>query len=610
MDRSRVMIVLAFLLVPLGGLEARLVHLQLLSSSGDAAPDLSNRRQSVEIVRPPRGRILDRQGRVLAMDQPCFDCYLVLEEYEKNPGPLAAVLKMAPEEFTQAVEAIYEKIEKQVHARPPAERARLYRRERRVPYLLKRNVGGAAIPIEIAPARYPGAVVRESLMRVYPYKEAGCHLIGYLGRANANENRFRELLQNGYFYEGFEELIGQDGVAQLYRRGAFHEELLGVAGVEKRYDSLLRGKPGLVILEREAGTSTKKTIDLKPAEPGQDLELTIDIYVQHAAERILAGPLHAAATVLDAADGSVIALASNRLYDPNDLTPPGNPAAVKAAMQDNENKPLMSRAFQDQFAAGSFFKVVTSVAGLEGKLIRAEDSLPCRGKFDEKRTHFNCWIWNEFRGMHGEVTLHQALEKSCNCYYYEVGRRAGVEAISHWARAMGLGSATGLDIPGEASGRMLDQGREEDAMMLAIGQSQLMVTPLQAAAMMAVIANGGSRVTPHVRRGNDQPPAPLGISAESLKEIRQGLYDVTHSSSGTAHNTRLKEFKAVGKTSSAQAEKGKESHAWFVGYAPYDAPKYVITVFMKNAGHGGQIAAPPAAQILEVLMAHKEPPTK
>lgn len=601
MDRTRVLIVLTFLLLPLGGLEARLIHLQLFSA-GEAAPDIQNRRQSVEIVRPARGRILDRRGRVLALDQPAFDCYLVLEEYEKNPGPLAATLKMSPEEFQEAVEAIYQKIEKQVQSRPANERARLYRRERRVPYLLKRNIGEAAIPIEIAPARYPGAVVRESLMRIYPYKEAACHLIGYLGRVTANENRFRELLQNGYFYEGFEELIGQDGVAQLYRRGAFHEELIGVAGVEKRYDTMLRGKPGLLLLEREAGTSTKKTIEIKPSEPGLDLELTIDIEAQRAAERILSGPLHGAAAVIDPNDGSVIALASNRLYDPNDLTPPGNAAKVRAAIQDNENKPLISRAFQDQFAAGSFFKVVTSVAGLEAKMVRADDALPCRGKFDERKSNFNCWIWNEFRGMHGEVTLHQALEKSCNCYYYEIGRRVGVESVSRWARSMGIGSATGLDIPGEAGGRIQDQGNESDAMMLAIGQSHLMVTPLQAAAMMSVIANGGSRIVPHARRGNAQPPVPLNIAAETLKEIRQGLYDVTHASGGTAHSTRLREFRAVGKTSSAQAERGKDSHAWFVGYAPYDAPKYAIAVFLKNAGHGGQMAAPPAALILEALM--------
>jgi penicillin-binding protein 2 len=365
-----------------------------------------------------------------------------------------------------------------------------------------------------------------------------------------------------------------------------------------------------VILEREAHTSASRTIEIKPADPGTSVELTIDIEVQRAVEKILAGTLLASAVVLDATDGSVVALVSNRSYDPNDFTPPGNSAAVRSALQDNENKPLLSRAFQDQFAAGSFFKVVTSIAGLEAKVVRADEVLYCRGKFDEKKTHFNCWIWNEFRGMHDRVTLHQALEKSCNCYYYEVGRRVGVEAISRWGRALGFGSPTGLDLPGEAGGRIPDQGREEDAMMLAIGQSHLMVTPLQAAVMMAAVANGGNRITPHLRRGNDAPPVPLQISADTLSEVRQGLYDVTHASSGTAHNTRLKEFKAVGKTSSAQADKGKESHAWFVGYAPYDAPKYVVAVFLKNAGHGGQMAAPPAAQILEALMGPKETPKK
>jgi penicillin-binding protein 2 len=603
------MLILVATLLPLGGLEARLVQLQLLTTT-ETSYDLANRRQSIEIVRPPRGPILDSKGREIAKDVPCFDCYLVLEEYEKNPGALGAALRMSPEEFQQAVEAIYEKIEKQMQSRPQNERARLYRRERRTPYLLKKDIKDAAIAIEVSPQRYPGAVVRESLMRLYPYRQAGCHLLGYLGRVTANENKFRELLQNSYFFEGFEELIGADGVAQLYRRGAFNEELIGVQALEKKYDEHLRGRSGLVILEREVGTSSRRTIEIKPSEPGKSLELTIDIEVQRAVEQILAGPLQAAAVVLDPSDGSVLALASNRGYDPNDFTPPGNVAAVRSALQDNDNKPLLSRAFQDHFAAGSFFKVVTSVAGLEGKLVRAEEILPCRGKFDEKRSHFNCWIWNEFRGMHNEVTLYQALEKSCNCYYYEVGRRVGVESISRWGRALGFGAPTGLDLPGEASGRIPDAGREEDAMMLAIGQSHLMVTPLQAAVMMAAIANGGHRVTPHLRRGNDTAPVALGISADTLQEIRKGLYDVTHASGGTAHNTRLKDFKAIGKTSSAQAEKGKESHAWFVGYAPYDAPKYVVAVFMRNAGHGGQMAAPPAAEILEVLMNPKESPRK
>src|SRR5262249_40444244 len=153
---------------------------QILTST-ETTYDLASKRQWIEIVRPPRGRILDAKGREIAKDVPCFDCYLVLEEHEKNPGPLAAALKMSPEEFQQAVEGIYEKIEKTLQSRPQNERARLYRRERRTPYLLKKDIKDAALTIEVSPHRYPGAIVRESLMRIYPYKEAGCHVLGYLG---------------------------------------------------------------------------------------------------------------------------------------------------------------------------------------------------------------------------------------------------------------------------------------------------------------------------------------------------------------------------------------------------------------------------------------------
>src|SRR6185436_3440588 len=282
MDRTRVTIMLALLLVPMGGLEARLVHLQLLTTT-ETTYDLAMKRQSVEIVRPQRGAILDRKGRLLAKDEPCFDCYIVLEEYEAAPSPLAAALKMSPEEFQQAIESIYEKIEKQTQLRPQNERTRIYRRERRTPYLLKKDIkDAAALAIEVAPQRYPGAMVRESLMRVYPQKDAFCHGIGYLGRVTANETKFRELLQNGYFFEGFEELIGQDGIAQLYRRGAFNEELIGVSALERKYDATLRGKSGLVILEREAHTSASRTIEIKPADPGTSVELTIDIEFQRA----------------------------------------------------------------------------------------------------------------------------------------------------------------------------------------------------------------------------------------------------------------------------------------------------------------------------------------
>ncbi len=612
MDRSRILILLGLLLLPLAGLEARLAQIQLADSPRYVG-DLQTRHRSVQMTAPPRGKIVDRCGRVLAENVRSFDCYLVLEEYEKSPGPLAELIGMPPDEFQQEIEKIYEKIEKQVLRRPERERRLLYRRERRTPYLVRRGIPfEAAISIETCPQRYPGAVVRESLKRAYswtaeshrratPKALPGSHLLGYLGRVTANESEFRGLLQDGYFYEGFEDLIGQDGIAQLYRRGVFHDQLIGRAGIERQYDEVLRGKPGLLILEREPGTSDKNVVEIKAAEAGRDVELTVDMELQEQVEEILAGPLHAAAVVMDPNTGAVLALASNRGFDPNDFTSPGNPAAVREALSDNVAQSLVSRAFARHYQLGSIFKVVTSAAGLEEKKVRPEELLPCRGKFIENSRFFACHIWNNYRMMHGEIALHEALERSCNCYYYEVGRRAGLPEVARWALALGFGAPTGIDLPGEAAGVVpRHQRQENDVLSLAIGQHELMVTPLQVAVMTSAVANGGLRVTPHLRRDSPPAPRPTGLSPQTVEAIRSGLHAVVHSPHGTAHSSGLREFGAAGKTSTAQAG-GNRNHAWFAGYAPHDKPRHTVVVFLEYGGHGGDAAAPLAAKVLAAL---------
>jgi len=609
MDRSRIFILLGLLLLPLAGLEARLAQIQLVDPRAYAG-DLQLTHQSVQLAAPTRGRILDARGRPLAEDQRSFDCYLVLEEHEKAPGLLTSLLGMTPEDLQQEIEKIYEKIEKHVLRRPAQERRLLYRRERRTPYILRRDIPlEAALAIETSPHLYPGAVVRESLKRACPWTtdphrrafpkgRPASHILGYLGRVTANEAEFRGLLQDGYLYEGFEELIGQDGIAQLYRRGVFHDQVIGRAGIERQYDEILRGKPGLLILEREPGTSRQRIVELKPAEPGRDVELTLDADLQAEVEVILAGPLPAAAVVMDPHTGAVLALASNRGYDPNDLTPPGNPAAVKEILADNEGRPLVSRAFARHYQLGSIFKVVTSTAGLEEKKVGTEELLPCRGKFLENSRFFACHIWNNYRMMHGELAIHEALERSCNCYYYEVGRRVGLPDVAKWALALGYGTPTGIDLPGEAAGVVpRRQLQENDVLSLAIGQHELMVTPLQVAVMMAVFANGGQRVTPHLRRDSPPAPRPVGLSPRTIEAVRAGLQAVVQSPHGTAHSSGLAEFGAAGKTSTAQAGRDR-NHAWFAGYAPSDRPRHVVVVLVEGGGHGGDVAAPLAAKIL------------
>ncbi len=612
MDRARIMVLLGIAALPLAGLEARLVQLQLIEP-GRFAGDLTARTSSIQMATPPRGRILDAMGRALAEDRRSFDCYLVLEEYEKDQGGLAAALGLTPEEIRQDVERIYEKIERQILRRPEGERRLLYRRERRTPYLLRQDIPlEAAFTIETCPDKYPGAVIRESLKRDYPWTteshrrlfpkaRPGSHITGYLGRVTASESEFRGLLQDGYLYEGFEELIGQDGIARLYRRGAFHELLIGRAGIERQYDAILRGKPGILVLEREAGKSERNVIELKPAEPGRDVELTVDIELQAQVEEIISGPLPAAAVVMDPRTGEVLALASNRGFDPNAVTPPSDPSAVREILSDNQKRPLVSRAFAAHFQLGSVFKVVTSVAGLEENKVRPDDLLPCRGKFLENSRFFACHIWNSHRMMHGELNLREALERSCNCYYYEVGRRVGLPALASWAAALGFGAPTGIDLPGEACGSLpRRQLQENDVLSLAIGQHELMATPLQAAVMMSAMANGGFRVTPRLRRGAPAAPRPLGISPRTIEAVRAGLQAVVQDPHGTAHSSGLQRFGAAGKTGTAQAGRDR-THAWFAGYAPHDKPRHVVVVLVEGGGHGGETAAPLAAKILEAL---------
>jgi len=607
MDRKRVLLLGALFLLPLAGLEARLVHLQILSHEKYVA-DLTNKRRSLEIAPAPRGRILDRAGKVLAEDRRAFELHLVLEEFEKEPGAverLALALDLPTDSIRQGIEKIYRRIEEQMDRRPRHERLRILAREKRTPYLLVRDLQAeVALTIETS-YRFPGAVVREGLRRNYPFRTAGCHLVGYLGKVGSEE--YGRLLEGGYFTEGFEEAVGEEAVAHLVRKGVFLEETVGREGAEKNFNEALRGKCGLVVFAREPGRP-REVEDVLPVVPGKDVDLTIDIGLQQFVEKVLeAAPDEAAAVVLDPRSGEIFVLASNRLFDPNRFTPPAKASEIRDYLDPNGSHPLRSRAFAEQYPLGSIFKIVTATSGLENGLVDAEKTIECHGKFKPNLKHFNCHIWNNHQGTHGSLTLRQAMEVSCNIFFYTLGEQMGVAGLRYWALQYGLGQKTGLDLPGEAAGQVPDrQQYAADALSLAIGQQDLRTTPLQVAVLLSVVANGGKKIVPHLRRGVVLPPEPTVISPATIEEIRRGLSDVVHGERGTAKDSGLRECDVAGKTSSAQSGKsrdGKElpTHAWFAGYAPRSSPKYVLVVFIKHGGHGGETAAKMAAQILKEI---------
>jgi penicillin-binding protein 2 len=631
MERSRVLIVASLLLLPLGGLEARILWLQVIKPGG-AAGDLLNR--SLDLAPAPRGRILDRAGRVLAEDVWSFDLHIVVEEFERRPAAredLLALLGRPAAELDAGLEEIFRRVEKLMTQRPERERPKIYARERKTPYpLFKAITREAAYTIETNPDRFPGCVVREGLRRTYPYREIGAHVVGYLGRASGarepqrnragevtGPSRFDRLLEEGYFSEGFDELVGDEEVKLLAGRGLFDTIMLPLDGVERTHDDRLRGHSGLLVLERDPQTGKKNWVELVPPRQGGDLELTLDIELQKDVAAILADargedgePKIATALVADPATGAILAMQTNASFDPNAFIPPTRSDDIRRYLSAPAN-PLLNRFVKSDLVLGSIFKIVTATAALQQGHVRPQDTFTCNGRYRPDLPNTNCWVWNKFNRMHGEMNLASALEQSCNCYFYSLGERMPLGHLSDWAGRLGFGERTGIDLPSEWGGKLprpdrYPRWRAGDSYSLFIGQHELTVTPVQVLKMICAIANGGNAVTPHVGPG-DHPTTSLGIRPEALAAIREGLKAVVHGDQGTAHQTELRNVDAAGKTGSATFNvQYHKSHAWFAGYAPADNPKFAIVVLVEDGGSGGHTAAPLAARIVNRLVATAE----
>ena len=625
MERSRVLVVASLLLLPLGGLEARILWLQVLRPGG-AAGDLMNR--SLDLAPALRGRILDRQGKVLAFDDWSFDLHVVVDEFEKRPAAredLLALTGRPAAELDAALEEIYKRVEKLMGLRPERERPKIYARERKTPYPLFKGISKeSAYAIETRGEKFPGLVVREGLRRIYPYREIGAHVVGYLGRASGAKeplrdragnptgpSRFDKLLAEGYFSEGFDEMVGEEEVKLLAGRGLFDGIMLPLDGVERTYDDKLRGHPGLLILERDPATGKKSWAPIVAPRQGEDVTLSIDIELQKDMASILGDARGedgltkvALAMVADPATGAILAMQSNASYDPNAFIPPTRTADLERYRTDAATAALRNRFVQGSKhgVLGSIFKIATSAAALEEGRVKPRDTFVCNGRYRPDLPGTNCWIWNKHGGMHGDVTLADALEQSCNCYFYSLGDLMPLGELSTWAGKLGFGAKTGIDLPFEFPGGLPSPAtharwRNGDSYSLFIGQHELTVTPVQVLKMICAVANGGNAVTPHVGPG-EFPATPLGLRPATLATIREGLKAVVHGERGTARQTELHAVDAAGKTGSATFNvQYHKSHAWFAGYAPADQAKFAIIVLVEDGGSGGHTAAPVAARI-------------
>jgi penicillin-binding protein 2 len=460
--------------------------------------------------------------------------------------------------------------------------------------LLRRDAPFAVLAgVEETRSELPGIEVQVEPLRHYPYGTLAAHLLGYAGEISGAE-------------------LDTLAIAG-YRSG----DLIGRTGVERSYEDFLRGQDGVeyvVVNARGRRVSTLKESGARAPVPGQDLVLTLDLRVQRALEEVMADVPRGAAVALDPRDGGILALVSRPAFDPNEFSHGLSRARWKELSEGGAN-PLLDRAIQGVYPPGSTFKIVTMTAALAHGVARAETRLaPCPGGMNYGGRWFACW---DHRG-HGSLDLVEALQHSCDVYFYQLGLKLGLTGLEETAKAMGLGARTGVDLPQEARGlipstayydRRWGAGRWRSGLLLnlAIGQGELLLTPLQLALVAAEAASDGRPLRPHVveRVGSAQAFRP-GRPVQPGLPSDPAVWDPVHRAmelvvaSGTGGAARVPGVRVAGKTGTAQNPHGQD-HALFVCYAPVDSPRVAVAIVVENAGHGGSIAAPRAGAMLRRL---------
>jgi penicillin-binding protein 2 len=547
---------------------------------------LSNEnRVRLEVLRAPRGVIYDAGGELLADSAPSFG--IVFRPFPAESAQRArAVLTPAwMSEVAALVETDTAEVRKAVGTANRSGQTAVLRAD--APFRV-------LAAVEESRAELPGIEVQIEPVRRYPHGKLAAHLLGYAGEVTDQE--LDSLNASGY------------------RLG----DLIGRTGIERNYEEILRGRDGAeYVVVNAMGKRVSTLTEEPPRAPvgGHDIVLTIDLKVQNAMEQAMAGVERGAAVAIDPRDGAVLAMVSRPAFDPNEFSHGMSWDRWKELSRGGSN-PLLNRAIQGAYPPGSTFKVVVMLAALRAGVAGPHTWLqPCTGSYYYGGRVFNCWKWEG----HGSLDFIGALQNSCDAYFYQIGPQLTLPRLAAAAREFGLGSRTGVDLPQERRGLIPDAawydqqwgpGRWRKGMMLnlAIGQGELLVTPIQLAMVAAEVANGGRAIRPHVVKqvvgesefAPERPTRP-GVTADaaSWAAVQTAMEKVV--SDGTGTGARVVGIRVAGKTGTSQNAHGKD-HALFICYAPADSPRVAIAIVAENRGHGGTVAAPIAARVLTRML--------
>lgn len=576
---------LTFCFAAIGVCFARLSHLQIIRGRYLSQVSENNHTQ-VLVERAPRGRILDRNGEVLADDQPVF--VALFSPLGLAPTDIPAMVSR----LASILEVPSTELERRVHA------ASRVKSMVRISDKLTRE---KAFQILQSRLHLPGISLTVEEQRYYPKGALASHVLGYVGQITDAE--LEQFADQGY-------QIG---------------DWIGKLGLERLYDPTLHGQDGGFLIEVDVHGRQVRVLRHILPQAGKDLVLTLDHRLQSLAEARLKETKHAgAAIVMNPQTGELLAIASAPGYNPNLFLPLGDSEERKQLLVDPA-KPLFNRAIQALYPPGSTFKIVTAFAGFENHAIDPKKRIYCDGSFTYGKENriFHCW---RLHG-HGAVDYRRAMAESCDVFFYQLGDAIGPSAIEETAKQFGFGQVTGVDLPHEkkwllpmawkqtrprASERYWHGG---ETLNYSIGQGALQVTPLQMASLMSTVANGGSIWQPYLvaesRRFGSAPEKlggshllnRLSFSEDSWHLVRQSLSDVVQGGTGIA--AQIRGVEVAGKTGTAQVPKGKE-HAWFIAYAPAEQPTVACSIVVEHGGHGGSTAAPIAHDLLAMALGHEE----
>jgi len=573
------------------GLVSRLGWLQL--SQGQKFQTLSdNNRIHINLTTPVRGYILDRNGKMIAYNEQNFRVQIIPEQTKDIAQSLHALSTIIDLRLSDQEKIIN----------------RAKRQAKFIPIKIRDNLTWDDVAaIEISLPDLSGISIDVGQKRLYPFADQFAHIAGYVGSVSEKD-------------------MTDDPVLRL------PDFQIGKTGIERIFERPLRGLPGSKAIEVNSAGRMVRELEERQGHIGKTVNLTIDQGLQKQTMDILSREKSASAVVMDIYTGAVYACASYPSFDPN-LFATRLPQKTWNDLNSNPGKPLNNKAISGQYPPGSTFKMITALAALEADIIDTNTTHHCSGHHDVNKERFHCWK----RAGHGDVNIYNALEESCDVFFYETAEELGIERIAEMARRFGLGQSYDLKLPLESNGLVPDKNWKRgkfgtewhlgETINATIGQGYLLTTPMQLAVMTSRMVNGGYAVEPwivahdgtyHSRKRQTQWPK-IKVSNRGLDMIRRGMERVITGKDGTAKKAAIgiESQEMGGKTGTAQVRRitmaerragllsqediiwKHRHHALFVGYAPFNNPRYAVSVVVEHGGSGSGTAAPLARDILK-----------